>query len=119
MNKGRSSAFVIVVRMFATIFGIALGASVFWNSLSGRTMLSLEVVVWVAVVLTVLFVVIGFIVVTVGGSLLLGGDPDYKRWKSLGGRPYLDSLPKPLNPDSSITRGFAEPPKGEAPADGQ
>ena len=111
MNDGRSSAVVIVVRMFCTIFLIAFACSIFWNSLSGRTMLSLEVAFWVAVVLTVLFLVIGWVVVTVGGNLLLGDDRDFKQWKDQGGRPYLDSLPSPINPDSSITKltGLAEP----------
>ena len=75
--------------------------------------------VWVAVVLTALFLVIGWAVVTLGGKLILGSDPDFQRWKAEGGRPYLDSLPSPLNPDSPATRGFVEPPSSEESVDGQ
>ncbi|MFO0917822.1 MAG: hypothetical protein U0872_05840 [Planctomycetaceae bacterium] len=111
MSNSRSSSFTIIARMFAFTLMVTVGCSIFWNTLSGSNMLPLAVAFWVAVVLTVLFVVIGWATVTLGSSVLLRDDAEFQKWKAQGGRPYLDSLPQPIKPDSAITRqtGIAEP----------
>jgi hypothetical protein len=103
--------------MFVFVLVISVGSSLFWNGLSGRAMFPLFVAIIVAIVVTAILIVTGFVVVTLGGNLLLGGDPKFRQWKAQGGRPYWDSLPPPINPDSPETKGFAERPTGEAPAD--
>lgn len=110
-NNGRTSAIMLAARMFGCVLVISVGSSVFWNGISGREMFPIGVSVVVAVVVTAFLLLIGFVVVTLGGNALLGNDPEYQRWRAHGGRPYLDSLPKPINPDASITRetGLAEP----------
>lgn len=116
-SNGRTSALTLITRMFLLVLVLSVGSSVFWNNMSGRNMFPLVVAIIVAVVVTAFLVIIGFLVVTLGGDALLGGDPEYQQWKAQGGRPYLDSLPPPINTDSHKTRGFAEPPTREAPAD--
>ena len=116
-NNGRSSAIMLAARMFVCVLVISVGCSLFWNGLSGRDMFPIGVAVLVAVVVTAFLLLIGFVVVTIGGNLLLGGDPKFQQWKAQGGRPYFDSLPPPINMDSAEKRGFVEPPTSKAPAD--
>lgn len=97
MNS-RPSVLVLLLRYFVTIFVITFLISLFWNVLSGTNMFPLEAVVGVSVVLTVLFNVVGWVVVTGGSKVLLNNDPDFKKWKRKGGRPYLDHLGWPINP---------------------
>jgi len=104
MSSGRSSGFVIIARMFTIILIVTVGSSYFWNGLSGRNMFPLDVAVLVAFILTGIFAGIGWVFVTLGSNALLGNDQNFREWKQRGGRPYLDSLPKPINPDSNETR---------------
>ncbi len=104
MNDGRTSAMSLIARMFVLVLLLSVGSSLFWNGLSGREMFPLSVSVIVAVVVTTILIGIGFVVVTLGGNALLGNDPNYQKWKAQGRRPYLDSLPPPINPDSDATR---------------
>lgn len=109
--SSRPSAIVLIARMFGFNFVGCLLISLFWNTLSGMNMFPFEVVFWVAVILTVIFVSIGWATVTVGSDVLLKDDPEFQRWKQAGGRPYWDSLPSPINPATPIERitGLAEP----------
>lgn len=96
--RNRPSAFVLIGRIFVFNFVVCLLMSLFWNTLSGSNMFPLAVAFWVAVVLTVVFVVVGWTVVTIGSEVLLKDDPEFQRWKDQGGRAYWDSLPQPINP---------------------
>lgn len=102
--SNRPSAFVLIARMFAFNFAGSYLISLFWNGLSGRDMFPLAVVFWVAVTLTVIFMSVGWAVVTRGSQMLLKDDQDFQEWKKKGGRPYLDSLPWPIHPDSPDDR---------------
>lgn len=107
----RPSAFVLMLRYFMTVFLIVFMISLFWNGLSGTNMLPLKVVVGVSAVLTVLFNVVGWVVVTIGGEAILRNDANYQKWKRMGGRPYWDSVGWPINTSTPIERetGLAEP----------
>ena len=108
MNRRRSSVLMLTARMFLFVLVLSVGASFFWNGLSGKVMLSLDVAIIVAVVVTALLMLIGFVTVMLGGNAILGDDPTFRQWKDQGGRPYWDSLPPPINMDSQATRGGQE-----------
>ncbi len=110
MNN-RPSAFALLLRYFMTIFVITFLISMFWNGLSGTNMFPFRAVIGVSVVLTVLFNVVGWVVVTGGSKMLLNNDPNFQKWKRMGGRPYWDSIGWPINTATPIERetGLAEP----------
>ena len=97
MNS-RPSVFVLILRYFVTVFVLTFLASLFWNTLSGNNMFPFNVVIGVSVVLTVLFNIVGWVVVTLGSKAILRDDPEFQEWKAKGGRPYWDSLGWPINP---------------------
>ncbi len=97
MNN-RPSAFVLLFRYFVTVFVITFLISIFWNTLSGTNMFPFKVVIGVSLVLTVLFNVVGWIVVTLGGEAILRNDEEFQEWKRKGGRPYWDHIGWPINP---------------------
>jgi hypothetical protein len=107
----RPSAIVLLFRYFVTVFVIILAISLFWNTLSGTNMFPFGAVIGVSVVLTVLFNVVGWVVVTLGGEAILHNDPNFQKWKRMGGRPYWDSIGWPINTATPIERqtGLAEP----------
>ena len=107
----RPSVVVLMFRYFVTIFMITFLISIFWNTLSGTNMFPFSAVIGVSVVLTVLFNVVGWVVVTGGSKVLLNNDPDFQKWKEMGGRPYWDSIGWPINTATPIERetGLAEP----------
>ncbi len=107
----RPSIFVLIFRYFVTVFLIVFMISLFWNGLSGTNMFPFSAVVGVAVVLTFLFTGVGWVVVTGGSQVLLNKDPNFQRWKRMGGRPYWDSIGWPINTATHIERetGLAEP----------
>ncbi len=107
----RPSAIVLLLRYFMTIFVITFLISMFWNGLSGTNMFPFRAVIGVSVVLTVLFNVVGWVVVTGGSKVLLNNDPNFQKWKRMGGRPYWDSIGWPINTATPIERetGLAEP----------
>jgi len=107
----RPSAFVLLFRYFMTVFVIIFLVSIFWNTLSGTNMFPFKVVIGVSVVLTVLFNVVSWVVVTLGGEAILHNDQEFQEWKRKGGRPYWDSIGWPINTATPIERqtGLAEP----------
>jgi hypothetical protein len=107
----RPSAIVLLFRYFVTVSVIIFLVSLFWNTLSGTNMFPFSVVVGVSAVLTVLFNVVGWVVVTLGGEAILHNDPNFQKWKRMGGRPYWDSIGWPINTATPIERqtGLAEP----------
>jgi hypothetical protein len=107
----RPSAIVLLFRYFVTVFVIIFLVSLFWNTLSGTNMFPFGAVIGVSVVLTVLFNAVGWIVVTGGSQVLLNNDPEFQKWKQMGGRPYWDSIGWPINTATPIERqtGLAEP----------
>lgn len=110
MNS-RPSVFVLMLRYYLTVFVLTFLISLFWNGLSGMNMFPFKVVIGVSVVLTVLFNVVGWVVVTGGSKVLLNNDPNFQKWKKMGGRPYWDSIGWPVNTATPIERetGLAEP----------
>lgn len=109
--NARPSILVLLFRYFVTVFGIVFAFSVFWNTLSGTNMLPIKAVIGVAIAMTVLFTVVGWVINTVAGEALYGRNVEYQNWKKNGGRPYWDSLGSPINTASQIERqtGLAEP----------
>lgn len=107
----RPSVFVLLLRYFVTVFVITFLISLFWNVLSGSNMFPFSAVIGVSLVLTMLFNVVGWVVVTIGGEAILHNDPNFQKWKKMGGRPYWDSIGWPINAATSIERetGLAEP----------
>lgn len=107
----RPSVVFLMFRYFMTVFVITFLVSLFWNTLSGTNMFPFKVVIGVAVVLTLLFNVVGWIVVTLGGEVILHNDANFQKWKRMGGRPYWDSIGWPINTATPIERqtGLAEP----------
>ncbi len=107
----RPSVFVLLLRYFVTVFLIVFMISLFWNMLSGTNMFPFRVVIGVSAVLTFLFTGVGWVVVTGGSKVLLNNDPNFQRWKRMGGRPYWDSIGWPINTATPIERqtGLAEP----------
>ena len=107
----RPSAIVLLLRYFVTLFILTFLVSMFWNGLSGTNMFPFSAVIGVSVVLTVLFNVVGWVVVTGGSKVLLNNDPNFQKWKRMGGRPYWDSIGWPINTATPIERetGLAEP----------
>jgi hypothetical protein len=85
--------------------------AVFWNTLAGLVIFPFAAVVCVAVVLTAIFISVGWTTVTVGSEVLLKDDAEFQKWKASGGRPYWDSLPTLINPATPLERmtGLAEP----------
>jgi len=110
MNN-RPSPLLLTLRFLGVAFVVCLMMAVFWNTLSGMIMFPFVAVVCVAVVLTVIFISVGWTTVTVGSEVLLKDDPEFQKWKAQGGRPYWDSLPTLINPATLIERqtGLAEP----------
>lgn len=107
----RPSAIVLLLRYFLTIFVFMFLLSMFWNELSGTNIFSFKAVIGVSMVLTVLFNVVGWVVVNVGSNVLLNNNPSFQKWKQMGGRPYWDSIGWPINTSTPIERetGLAEP----------
>lgn len=107
----RPSVLVLLLRYFVTIFILTFLVSIFWNVLSDTNMFPFRAVISVSVVLTVLFTGVGWLVVTGGSEVLLNNDPDFQKWKKMGGRPYWDSIGWPINTATPIERetGLAEP----------
>ena len=107
----RQSPLVMVARTLGLTFGIMLLIGAFFNVLSGVRMFALVPMFFAAVLLTVIMVVIGWVVVTVGTNILHSSDPQYQDWKKKGGKIYWDSLPWPINSASAVERrtGLAEP----------
>ncbi len=107
----RPSVFVLMLRYFVVVFVITFLASLFWNGLSGTNMFPFGAVIGVSLVLTVLFNVVGWVVVTLGGEAILHNDANFQKWKQMGGRPYWDSIGWPINTATPIERqtGLAEP----------
>jgi hypothetical protein len=107
----RPSVVVLLFRYFGTVLVIIFAISLFWNTLSGTNMFPFGAVIGVSVVLTVLFNAVGWIVVTAGSKVLLNNDPEFQKWKQMGGRPYWDSIGWPINTATPIERqtGLAEP----------
>lgn len=107
----RTSVIFLLLRYFVTIFVITFLISIFWNTLSGTNMLPFKVVIGVSLVLTVLFNLVSWVVVTGGSKVLLNNDPNFQKWKRMGGRPYWDSIGWPINTATPIERktGLAEP----------
>ena len=107
----RPSVFALMLRYFLTIFVFMFLLSMFWNGLSGTNMFSFKAVIGVSVVLTVLFNIVGWVVVNVGSNVLLNNNPSFQKWKQMGGRPYWDSIGWPINTSTPIERetGLAEP----------
>lgn len=60
-------------------------------------MFPIHVAFWVAVVLTAIFICVGWLTVTVGSHVILRDDPEFQEWKAKGGRPFWDSLGWPIN----------------------
>ena len=110
MNN-RPSLFVLLFRYFMTVIVITFLISLFWNTLSGSNMFPFRAVIGVSLVLTVLFNVVGWVVVTLGGEAILHNDSNFQKWKQMGGRPYWDSIGWPINTATPIERqtGLAEP----------
>lgn len=100
----RPSAVTLIARMFGIVFMIVFGISVVLNMLGGRNVFSVDVVFWVSVTLTAIYICVGWTVVTGGSHVLLRDDPEFQEWKEQGGRPYLDSLPWPIHSDSPDDR---------------
>lgn len=96
--SNRPSVVILLFRYFMTVFVITYLISVFWNVLSGTNMFPFKIVVGVSVMLTVLFNVVGWVVVTLGGETILHDDREFQEWKQRGGRPYWDSIGWPINP---------------------
>ena len=109
--SNRPSVIMLLLRYFVTIFGIMLLVSMFFNGLSGMNMFSFRTVIGVSVVMTLLINVVGWLVVTGGSKVLLNNDPNFQKWKRMGGRPYWDSIGWPINTSTPIERetGLAEP----------
>lgn len=107
----RPSVFVLLLRHFMTVFLIVFMISLFWNGLSGTNMFPFSAVIGVSLLLTALFSVVGWVVVTLGGEAILHNDPNFQKWKKMGGRPYWDSIGWPINTATPIERetGLAEP----------
>lgn len=107
----RPSVFVLLLRYFVTVFVITFLISLFWNVLSGSNMFPFSAVIGVSLVLTMLFNVVGWVVVTIGGEAILRNDPNFQKWKRMGGRPYWDSIGWPINTATPIESetGLAEP----------
>jgi hypothetical protein len=107
----RPSAIVLLLRYFATIFVFMLLVSMFFNGLSGTNMFPFRAVVGSSVLLTLLFNIVGWVVVTGGSKVLLNNNPNFQKWKQMGGRPYWDSIGWPINTSTPIERetGLAEP----------
>jgi hypothetical protein len=110
MNN-RPSPVVLLFRYFVTIFVITFLVSMFWNTLSGTNMFPFSAVIGVSLVLTVIFNAVGWTVSTLGAEVFLKNNPDFKKWKRMGGRPYWDSIGWPVNTATPIERetGLAEP----------
>lgn len=110
MNE-RPSISMLLLRYFVTVLVITFLFSMFWNTLSGTNMFPFKAVIGVSVVLTVLFNVVGWVINTIAGEVLLGRNAEYQKWKKMGGRPYWDSLGWPINTATPIERetGLAEP----------
>lgn len=110
MNSRRSPV-VLIARMFCFAFVVCFMMAVFWNTLAGLVIFPFAAVICVAMVLTVIFISVGWATVTVGSEMLLKDDPEFQQWKARGGRPFWDSLPNPVNPATPIERitGLAEP----------
>lgn len=109
--SNRPSVVVLMFRYFVTIFVITFLISLFWNVLSGTNMFPFRAVIGVSLVLTGLFNVVGWVVVTLGGETILHNDPNFQKWKRMGGRAYWDSIGWPINTATPIERetGLAEP----------
>lgn len=81
--SNRPFVVVLMFRYFVTIFVITFLISLFWNVLSGTNMFPFRAVIGVSLVLTVLFYVVGWVVVTLGGEAILHNDPNFQKWKRM------------------------------------
>ena len=91
---------VLMARIFGVYFILTFFLSMFWNILSwiaaGTTMFPFGAVIGVSIVMTIITVCTGWTFSTVGGELLMGRDPAYRKWKEKGGRPYWDFIGWPI-----------------------
>lgn len=107
----RTSKTQIVIRSFGLVFVISMMLAGLWNWAT-------ETKFWgiAEIALSSLFIVVGFgffgwVIVNVGTRLICRNDSDFQQYLGSGGDPYFDTLPRPMNPDSEVTRvtGLQEP----------
>lgn len=105
----RTPGIVILLRFYAFCFVFVGGIALVLNWASHNTMFELWLVPIVSGTIMLMLMLIGGTTVKAGSAIIYHGDPRYEKWRAEGGRPYLDSLPPPINPDTWETRGFVNP----------
>lgn len=108
---GRTSRSSIFIRAFVLVFLVSMALAELWNWMTGTRFWSVVEIAVASMLIVVFYGGFGWLVTNVGIRLLFGRDPEYQRFVQSGGDPYLNALPKPLNPDSDVTRetGLQEP----------
>lgn len=89
-----TSRIAIVFRLFVLIFVVTIVVL--------GLFVSLPVVFLTAVVTTLLYVVVFRGIVNGIMNMMYGDDPDFQQYRRMGGDPYLDSLPNPINPSGHL-----------------
>ena len=110
-KSGRTSRSAVFIRAYVLVFVISMALASLWNLATGTKFWSVVEIGIASMLIVVFYGGFAWLVTNVGMRLLYGRDPEYQRFIRNGGDPYLDVLPKPLNPDSEVTRqtGLREP----------
>ena len=111
MRGGRTSGTEIFIRAYIVVFLISMVLAELWNWTTETRFWSPVEIAIASLMIVVFYGGFAWLVTNVGTRLIFRKDPDFHRYIRSGGDPYLDILPKPLNPDSQITRetGLQEP----------
>tara|TARA_A100001391_G_C5066250_1_gene277252 strand:+ start:296 stop:853 length:558 start_codon:yes stop_codon:yes gene_type:complete len=99
----RTSRFTIFARSIVIVFVIYMMMAWAWNTATGTTFWKPWEMAISAILTVAFFGSLAWLITNFGMSLLFGGKHEYRAYRSRGGDPFFDSLPRFFNPDSRQT----------------
>ena len=100
----RSSKLTVYIRSCLVVFFIFLPLSWVWNELTQTYFWKPSEMAIAAVITVTFYGGFSWLVTNLGMGLMFGNNPQYQNYKNNGGDPFMDNLPRVLNPDSQAVR---------------
>ncbi|PHQ34828.1 hypothetical protein CEE69_13230 [Rhodopirellula bahusiensis] len=102
---------MIFGRSIVIVFVIYMTMEWAWNTATGTSFWKPWEMAISAVLSVAFFGGLAWLITNVGMGLLFGGNPEYRAYRSTGGDPFFDSLPRIFNRDSQTVcaSGMDEP----------
>ncbi|QDV56225.1 hypothetical protein Mal33_22070 [Rosistilla oblonga] len=103
----RTSKTGVFLRSCFVIFCVFFPLSWLWNATTGTNFWKPWEMAISASLTVAFFGSLAWLITNVGMALLFGGKPEYRAYRSRGGDPFFDSLPRLFNP--GCVKGADEP----------